>query len=274
MLLTTVSTAEAEYVAISEAAKEALYLRKILAEFKQTSEKPVVVSSILAEFKQTSEKPVVLFEDNSAAAIWTKNETDHQKSRHIDVRYHHIRDHIAKGDIVVHMCPTQEMVADIMTKALDHDLHRRTAWRMMGHLPEMAHPQHAKRPMSTPKPISKPVAERIKRSESTSTTTTRPVNYKSTPIQPTLRHANLAAQAIDIPREPARCPVIRMQGPPGSDKANTVVRREDRPVYHYHSCKGNPTLEEANAACVGMFEMKEVQTEFAANKYWETTYQS
>ena len=52
------STAEAEYVAISEAAKEALYLHKILA-----------------EFKQTSEKPAVLFEDNSAAAIWTKNET-------------------------------------------------------------------------------------------------------------------------------------------------------------------------------------------------------
>ena len=101
------STAEAEYVAISEAAKEALYLRKLLA-----------------EFKQTSERPVVLFEDKSAAAIWTKNETDHQKSQHIDVRYHHIRDHIAKGDIVVHMCPTQEMVADIMTKALEPDLHR------------------------------------------------------------------------------------------------------------------------------------------------------
>ena len=90
------STAEAEHVAISEASKEALHLRKILA-----------------EFKQTSEKPAVLFEDNSAAAIWTKNETDHQKSRHIDVRYHHIRDHIAKGGIVVHMCPTQEMVADL-----------------------------------------------------------------------------------------------------------------------------------------------------------------
>ena len=77
------STAEAEYVAISEAAKAALYLCKVLA-----------------EFKQTDEKPVVLFEDSSAAAIWTKNETDHQKSQHIDARYHHIRDHIAKGDIL------------------------------------------------------------------------------------------------------------------------------------------------------------------------------
>ena len=61
------STAEAEYVAISEAAKEALYLCKILA-----------------EFKQTSKKPAVLFKDNFAAAIWTKNKTDHQKSQHID----------------------------------------------------------------------------------------------------------------------------------------------------------------------------------------------
>ena len=62
------STAEAGYVAISEAAKEALYLRKILA-----------------EFKQMSEKPVILFKDNSAAATWTRNETDQQKSWHIDV---------------------------------------------------------------------------------------------------------------------------------------------------------------------------------------------
>jgi hypothetical protein len=169
------STAEAEYVAISEAAKEALYLRKILA-----------------EFKQTSEKPVVLFEDNSAAATWTRNETDHQKSRHIDVRYHHIRDHVAKGDIVVHMCPTQEMVADIMTKALEADLHKRTAWRMMGHLPEMAHPQHAKKPMSTPKAISKPVAERFKMGESKLT------SNKPAPIQQTtFRSAGAAAQATD-----------------------------------------------------------------------------
>ena len=174
----------------------------------------------------------------------------------------------------MHMCLTQEMVADIMTKALGTDLHRRTAWRMMGHLPEMAHPQHAKKPMSTPKLISKPVAERIKRSESTSTTTTRPVNHKPTLIQPTLRHANPVAQAIDIPCEPAQCLVILMQGPPGSDEANTTVQRENCLVYHYHSCMGNPTLEEANAACIGMFEMEEVQTEFAANKYWETTYQN
>ena len=109
-----------EYAAISEAAKEALYLHKILA-----------------EFKQTGQKPVVLFEDNSAAAIWMKNETDHQKSQHIDVRYQRIRDHIARGGIKVHMCLTQEMVTDIMTKALDHDLHRQMAWQMMGHLPEM-----------------------------------------------------------------------------------------------------------------------------------------
>ena len=95
----------------------------------------------------------------------------------------------------MHMCPTQEMVADIMTKALDHDLHRRTAWRMMGHLPEMAKPDHAKKPMSTPKPISKPVAERIKQSEPTSTTQgviqQQPKTYRP--------HASAATQAIDVP---------------------------------------------------------------------------
>ena len=157
-----------------------------------------------------------------------------------------------------------------MTKALDHDLHRQTAWRMMGHLPERAHPQHAKKPMSTPKPISKPIAERISRSESTSTTTIRPVNYKPTPIQSNLRHAAPAGQAINITTMIGRVPDVPLQGPSGSEEANTIVR--DR-VLRYSSCKGNPTNQEADTALMGMFG-DEVETEYAANKYWETTYQN
>ena len=46
------------------------------------------------------------------------------------------------------------------------------------------------------------------------------------------------------------------------------VRREDRPVYHYYSCKGNLTLEDANAACEDMFGLEEVPAEY----YWKATY--
>ena len=127
------STAEAEYIAASEAAKEALYLRKLMAEMRH--EEPATVT---------------LFEDNSAAEAWTRNETDHQKSRHIDTRYHHIRDHVKKGDIRLVMCPTSEMVADIMTKNLSWDLHHKTTMRMMGHATSMTDPEHAKQPMAMP----------------------------------------------------------------------------------------------------------------------------
>jgi hypothetical protein len=145
------------------------------------------------------------------------------------------------------MCPTQEMVADIMTKALEADLHKRTAWRMMGHLPEMAHPQHAKKPMSTPKPISKPVAERFKMGESKLT------SNKPAPIQQTtFRSAGAAAQATDTTCE-QRCPIIQ---------------KDVHPVYHYDNCNGNLSLADANAACDEMFGLEEVQAKYR----WSTEY--
>ena len=123
MNLAVDSTAEAEYVALCEATKEALYLRKIVDEILQ-AEAP----------KQT-----VIFEDNTAAEAGTRNETDHNKSRHIDVCYHMIRDHVKKGNIKAEMFPTAEMIAGIMTKGtLSPDLHRRTTLRMMGHASHMS----------------------------------------------------------------------------------------------------------------------------------------
>ena len=58
---------EAECIAASETAKGAPYLHKLMAEMRH--EEPATVT---------------LFEDNSAAEAWTQNETDHQKSLHID----------------------------------------------------------------------------------------------------------------------------------------------------------------------------------------------
>ena len=49
-----------------------------------------------------------------------------------------IRDNVKKGNIDVNICPTTEMVADIMTKDLNFDLHSRTTNRMMGHASQMA----------------------------------------------------------------------------------------------------------------------------------------
>ena len=122
--LVALSTAEAEYIALAEAAKEALHLRKLMAGFEHKD--------------PDSADGIILFEDNTACESWTRNEADHNRTRHIDTRYHMIRDNVKKGNIDVNICPTTEMVADIMTKDLNFDLHSRTTNRMMGHASQMA----------------------------------------------------------------------------------------------------------------------------------------
>jgi hypothetical protein len=72
----------------------------------------------MAEMRHEEPATITLFEDSSAAEAWTQNKTDHRMSCHIETRYHHIRDHVKKGDIRIVMCPMSEMVADIMTKNL------------------------------------------------------------------------------------------------------------------------------------------------------------
>ena len=104
-----------------------------------------------------------------------------------------------------------------MKKALDHDFHGQTAWRMIGHLPEMAQPQHAKRPMSTPKTISKPVAQKILAGEPVQDKVTEPARVQHIP-----QHASAAAKAVDV-----------------------IVRGTVRPVHCYCQPQGNFDKEEA-----------------------------
>ncbi|GJY91864.1 hypothetical protein Tco_0507646 [Tanacetum coccineum] len=49
----------------------------------------------------------------------------HSRTKHIDIRYHFIRDHILKGDIELHFIPTQYQLADIFTKPLDEPTFKR-----------------------------------------------------------------------------------------------------------------------------------------------------
>ena len=57
-----------------------------------------------------------LFCDSQSAIFFTKYHIFHEMMKHIDVRYHFMRDIIARGDIVVSEIGTQDNLADIMTK--------------------------------------------------------------------------------------------------------------------------------------------------------------
>ena len=95
------STTESEYIALSHATQEAAYLRQLLH-----------------ELGATDDKPTVIYEDNQAAIAIANNEQYHGRLKHIDVRVHFVRQQVQLGRVTVEFCPTQNMVADIMTKPL------------------------------------------------------------------------------------------------------------------------------------------------------------
>ena len=57
--------------------------------------------------------------DNESAVKLTKNLVQHQRTKHIDIRHHFLRDHEAKGDISMQIVGIKEQLADIFTKPLD-----------------------------------------------------------------------------------------------------------------------------------------------------------
>ncbi|KAF5378500.1 hypothetical protein D9615_007118 [Tricholomella constricta] len=95
------STTEAEYVAATHAAKEALWLR-----------------SLISQVFDTTLDATTLFSDNQSAIALTKDHQYHARSKHIDVRFHFIRWIVERGSIRLIYCPTDDMVADTLTKAL------------------------------------------------------------------------------------------------------------------------------------------------------------
>ncbi|GJS71426.1 hypothetical protein Tco_0704267 [Tanacetum coccineum] len=64
-------------------------------------------------------KKVPIFYDNTSAIAISNNPVLHSRTKHIDIRYHFIRDHILKGDIELHFIPTQYQLVDIFTKPLN-----------------------------------------------------------------------------------------------------------------------------------------------------------
>lgn len=97
----SLSTTESEYVAAAHAAKEALWLRQL-------------VGQIFAPLSD----PTPLFCDNQSAIALTKDHQYHARSKHIDIRFHFLRWITEKGSIKMLYCPTADMLADTLTKAL------------------------------------------------------------------------------------------------------------------------------------------------------------
>ncbi|KAL8119157.1 hypothetical protein AgCh_016606 [Apium graveolens] len=74
--------------------------------------------NVLRQITDVGDTPVVIYIDNKSAIDLTKNSVFHSISKHIDIRYHFIRDCIERGEFIVkHVC-TPEQRADVLTKAM------------------------------------------------------------------------------------------------------------------------------------------------------------
>ena len=98
------STAEAEYVALSTCTQEGIWLQKLLGDFHIPDISPMMIN-----------------EDNQSAICFTKNNSGHGRAKHIQIKYHFVKDMINNGKIQLQYCPTTDMLADIFTKGLGSD---------------------------------------------------------------------------------------------------------------------------------------------------------
>jgi hypothetical protein len=98
------STCEAEYMAIGTATQGILWTQQMLREIA------VVASNTLIT--------PIIYSDNKSAICMSKNDVHHNRSKHIDIRHHFIRDEIAKKSITLEWVTTGEQIADILTKSL------------------------------------------------------------------------------------------------------------------------------------------------------------
>ena len=99
----TLSSTESEYVALTHASKEAIWLHKLLNKLA---------------FIYPISLPTTLHCDNQGAIELSKDSKFHARTKHIDVHFHFVRQTVAQGHITIEYCPTDDMVADIFTKSL------------------------------------------------------------------------------------------------------------------------------------------------------------
>jgi hypothetical protein len=96
----SLSTTEAEFVAASQATKEAIWLNRLFDDIAREHEKPSLLM------------------DNQSAIRLIHNQEFHKRSKHIEVRYFFVRDMVKRGDLKVKYVASDHQLADIFTKPL------------------------------------------------------------------------------------------------------------------------------------------------------------
>ena len=100
----SLSTAEAEYIALASAGQEAVWIRQLLS-----------------DMKSVPTGPTVMFEDNQSAISMVKNPQYHGRTKHVDIKFHFIQDLSKTETIMLKYCCSGDMIADMLTKGLPRE---------------------------------------------------------------------------------------------------------------------------------------------------------
>eukprot|EP00873_Tetraselmis_striata_P022505 jgi/Tetstr1/442769/TSEL_030855.t2 len=117
--IVTLSTAEAEYVAMAIATQEVMFIRQMLQELGLALDGPTPIG-----------------EDNQACIAIATNDVTSSRTKHMDIRYHFVREACKNGDISIHYVETREMAADMFTKPLRNPLFAKFAAKVMQFIEE------------------------------------------------------------------------------------------------------------------------------------------
>ena len=107
------SSTESEYMALTQAAKESMWIQYFLG-----------------ELGRTAKSANIIYGDNQGSIALAKNPEYHAQTKHIDIQYYFIRECVEEGLINLQYIPTEDMIADGMTKALARDRHHLLISRM------------------------------------------------------------------------------------------------------------------------------------------------
>ena len=95
------SSSEAEYMALTAATQEAIHLRQLLADLG------ISISN-----------STIIYEDNVGCIAMSSNPVFHKRTKHIAIKYHFVRERVESGEVNVKYVPTNQQLADILTKPL------------------------------------------------------------------------------------------------------------------------------------------------------------
>ena len=103
------SSTEAEYMALTQASKEGIWVRRFMDEISKVSG------------GDTSNSPITIFGDNQGSMALAKNPEFHSRTKHISIQQHFIREKVENEEVRLEYLPTGDMVADLLTKALPRE---------------------------------------------------------------------------------------------------------------------------------------------------------